>query len=198
MGRNSTGSLTVDEAAVLKIKDLRGALLRRGRTVSAVVTLAKVGSMNMQADWTTEAEPYLQLQYIGPDGTEQEYRIEIEARRSNLGAGHVLYFRCPDTGRRCRMLYMAYNYPRFKAREAYRIRLYYSSQLTGGRSRYNDQYWKAERDLQDLRSRRQYLTYKGQPTRLADRIQALQDRQDELDRLRWTAGLPAVIQRRIS
>jgi hypothetical protein len=92
---------------------------------------------------------------------------------------------------------MAYNYLRFKARQAYRIRLYYSGQLTGGRSRFNDLFWKAEQDLQDLQNRRQYLTYKGRQTRLAKRIEALQEKQEQLDLLRWTEGLPAVLYRQM-
>lgn len=189
------GSILIQDASVLRMKDVRRLLLKRGSRVSAVASFPHAEAVQIQADWTDAAKPFLQLQYIAQDGQEQCYRICIEAQRSNLGTGEVLYFRCPESGRRCRMLYMAYNFPRFKAREAYYIRLYYGTQLTGGRSRFNQRFWKAEQDLQRLQSGRQYLTHKGKPTRLAERIETLQERRADLDFLRWTAGVPAALQR---
>ena len=184
--------MTVDRATVLRISDVRRLLLKQGQSISAEATFPGLGSMGVQADWTG-LQPFLRLRYQHSNGTRYDYRIDIEAVRSNLGRGQLLYFRCPETGRRCRMLYMAYNYPTFKAREAYRIRLYYPKQLTGGRGRYNALYWIAEEQLEQLSQRRQSHSYAGKPTRLAQRIEALEARQHYLNVMRWTEGLPAFL-----
>ncbi len=188
MGRHYSGSWTVNRATVLRISDVRQ-LLKQGHTVTAEATFPALGSMELHADWTGP-QPFLRLRYQHINGTLYDYRIGIDAVKSNLGRGQLFYFRCPETGRRCRMLYMAYNYPSFKAREAYRIRLYYPKQLTGGRGRYNALYWMAEEQLEQLSQRRQSLLYAGRPTRYARKIDALEERLQHLNVLRWTEGLP--------
>ena len=185
--------MTVQEATALHIKDVRKDMLIKGAKVSGTASTGR-NAFKIEADWTGHT-PTVRLRYATADGTVYDYSISIEVRRSNLGRGEVMYFRCPESDRLCRTLYMAYNYPRFKARTAYRLRLYYAAQLTGGRSRYNDLYWQTEKELEELEKQRQYYTYKGNSTRRAKRLQTLKERMQELDFLRWTAGIPAVAAR---
>ncbi len=47
---------------------------------------------------------YVELGY-NIDRRPVKYRVRLDGLRSNLGFGHVWYFICPATGRRCRKLY---------------------------------------------------------------------------------------------
>jgi hypothetical protein len=193
MARHYGGSMNIENATRINLKDIRRTMLVEGAKFSGTATTGK-GRFLIDTDWTG-AEPFIRLRYSTADGTYYDYTINVLLKRSNLGRGVVMYFVCPESGTLCRTLYMAYNYPRFKARTAYRIRLYYADQLTGGRSRYNDLYWKIENALEAAYKERRYFTYKGKDTRRAKRIKALEKRSEELDFLRWTAGLPAVAAR---
>ena len=185
--------MTVQHATALHIKDVRKNMIIKGAKISGTASIGK-NTFKIDTDWTGTT-PTVRLRYATADGMHYDYSITVEVRRSNLGRGEVMYFHCPESHRLCRTLYMAYNYPRFKARTAYRLRLYYVGQLTGGRSRYNDLYWKAEKELEELKKQRQYYTYNGQETKRLKRLQSLTERIDDLDYLRWTAGLPAVVAR---
>jgi hypothetical protein len=57
-----------------------------------------------------------------PSGEEfkLDYKIQLTSIPSNLGRGEVLYFVCPTSGRRARILYRAYGSHYFKSRQAYR------------------------------------------------------------------------------
>lgn len=196
MPRPHTGALSIENSQRLTIKSLQEAgMLQKGKVIEGTAEGGR-GSMLLRMDWKG-AQPVLWLSY-SYKGAHQYYSIHIEERRSNLGRGSVLYFVCPESYRRTRTLYMAYNYPRYKAREAYSIRLYYPSQLAGGRSRYNTRYFQIEEQLESMYDRRQYLTHKEQPTRRAIRQQMLEDRLRKYDILRWTVGMPAALSRLMS
>lgn len=195
MPRPHTGSLTIENTHQLTIKSLRqSGMLKRGATIKGKAR-ANGAEMHLQLDWTG-AQPVLWLSYFFA-GRHQHYSISIEERRSNLGRGAVFYFLCPESGVCTRTLYMAYDYPRFKARQAYRNRIYYPAQLTGGRSRYNARFFQTKAQLESMYQGRQYLTHKGKETRRARRQQLLEERLDYYDMMRWTAGLPPALSRLI-
>lgn len=190
--------MLIGNAVPLRIKNIvQAGLLQEGRRIQAEVTAGRHAFL-ITADWTAGSSPQLQLYYRHSAAGIQDYTIEIDVYSSNLGVGRHFYLICPVSGRRCRTLYLAYDYPKFKAREAFYVRLYYPLQLTGGRSRYNAQYFAAEDKVERLQKQRAYVSYKGRQTRYAQRVNTAIDKVEEYDFLRWTAGLPAVLCRQIA
>lgn len=81
----------------------------------------------------TESEKYVTLCYSITNKTTNEqkdfnYNINLIPVKSNLGLGNIYYFQCPETFRKCRFLYKAYNSDIFKSRYAYSKRIYYLNQ----------------------------------------------------------------------
>lgn len=157
------------------------------------------GSMGCTSSYL-DNDIYLEVTYSipGKDG-ELKYRIKLCEVESNLGAGRVIYFQCPQTGRRCRILYKAYGSEIFKSRTAYRHRLYYDCQIASKLNKYNDMYWRIEKHLESISrpSKRGSRKYKGKPTKAANRFNKLYDKQIVLDELRWTLGVPKSLQGKI-
>ncbi len=76
---------------------------------------------------------------------------------------------------------------KWKSREAYSNRLYYSGQLSSKLSYANDRYWELKRKLDKL-YRKKYLKliYNGQPTKMATKkIERLEKEMEYWDELRW-------------
>jgi hypothetical protein len=137
------------------------------------------------------AEVYMELSYTYThpitDATEEVLqRIEVVTVPSNLGVGTVLYFLCPATLRPCRILYRAYHARIFKSRNAFSYRLYYPSQLSGKLSRWDEQYWQAERHLEGMKQPRGTGKYRGKPTKRAQRWERLYAELERTDELRWS------------
>jgi hypothetical protein len=65
--------------------------------------------------------PYMELDYFA-NGTRVKYRVLLVNIPSNLGNGIVWYFLCPETGKRCRKLYL--HGTRFLHREAAKGAMY--------------------------------------------------------------------------
>ncbi|MDB5147093.1 MAG: hypothetical protein JWQ57_1113, partial [Mucilaginibacter sp.] len=127
-----------------------------------------------------------------------DYRIALFEKASNLGKGSVLYLVCPESGMNCRVLYRAYGCHRWKAREAYKNRLYYPIQLSSKMDRYNDRYWELDKQLTADRSRRLITHYKGQLTKRAVKRQKLELLQQQMDYLRWSsAAMPLNLRRAV-
>src|SRR4051794_10619144 len=103
-----------------------------------------------------DCNKYLELIYTltsRRDGTKtnRQYKVYLDEVDSNLSKGKVLYFLCPESGRRCRILYSAYGSYLFKSREVYRYRLYYDCQQASKLSKYNDTYWRIESHLKKVK-----------------------------------------------
>jgi hypothetical protein len=104
----------------------------------------------------------------------------------------VLYFICPASGQLCRILYKGYDSRIWKSRQAYQNRIYYPTQKA---SRYNyfcERYWELDSQLQKLAmAKRTSKTYKGKPTRKAQRIKRLKEEHRLFDRLMFSpAAMP--------
>lgn len=191
--------MQIQQALQLHIRHIvQAGMLQEGDRVKATVHSGTRLCFDLEANWTQDSGPFLQLRYIHSIAGLQEYRIDIEARRSNLGTGRHFYLICPVTGRRARTLYMAYNFPKFKARDAYHVRLYYPLQLTGGRSRYVEQHTAAKERLEKLQQQKAYTSHKGCLTRYGLRLQRAENLISEYDLRQWTIGLPAVVARHIN
>ena len=123
--------------------------------------------------------------------TDRRYKVYLHEVDSNLGKGKVLYFLCPQSGAKCRILYQAYDSVLFKSRDSYRNRLYYDCQQTSKLNRYNDNYWRIEKHLEKVKKEACHgkRTYKGELTKAAQRYNKLVYKQGEMDQLRWTMGV---------
>lgn len=134
-----------------------------------------------------ELERYMELSWSQGENNYRE-RVDIVALPSNLGRGEVLYFICPKTIERCRILYKAYGLPLFISREAYRKfynrRVYYDAQLSGRKERPNTRYWDLDKKINRIKKKRKSYKYKGIPTKRYLRLERLKDRQDIVDRIR--------------
>jgi hypothetical protein len=113
-------------------------------------------------------------------------RIDLVSKPANLGRGRVLYFRCPSTGRLCRILYRAYHARTFRSRWGFSYRLYYPGQVCGKLDRWNTRYWDVERHLDRTKGKRRAGSHKGKPTKRAERRERLLDKSNRTEELRWS------------
>lgn len=67
------------------------------------------------------ADRFVELDYL-VNGTPINYRIQIEGIPTHFGSGYNWYFICPQTGKRCRKLYLIG--PRFLHRDAFKGAMY--------------------------------------------------------------------------
>jgi hypothetical protein len=137
-----------------------------------------------------ENEKYLQLVYTNTSSysgeiTKHDYRIELAAIPSNLGRGELIYFVCPVSGRRARILYKVYGSLHFISRKAYRKRIYYPSQISSKLHFHIDRYWELERLLEKLNQLVTKSNYQGKQTRLKKRITILKGKKNYHDLKRW-------------
>lgn len=131
-------------------------------------------------------------------GTMQEARQHVDLCRkpSNLGRGEVLYFRCPWTFTKCRILYRAYHSHNWRSRKGFHRRVLYPSQRMSGWTRHNQRESQVEAKLERLYSMRGTFTYQGTPTRRALRIAELEEQAERLAVLGWHPMLMPVSIRR--
>ena len=199
MGRASTGAVTTGEVTRIELSYLlkHGYLKKDGFTFGRISWTN--GSSIQVSSSIDEDEKYIRVRYSlkdGRDGEIKDYKIYLTSVPSNLGRGEVLYFVCPSSGRRARVLHLCYGSPIFKCRKAYSHRIYYQSQASSRLSYHNDRYWKLDKELNECRDRSRKATYQGKPTKLRERIAYLQAKQDYHDYLRWTI-LPKSMQKHL-
>jgi hypothetical protein len=68
----------------------------------------KTGSISIRVNTKSE-QPYIELEYKCNQAL-INYSVQLVSVPSNLGKGAVWYFVCPQTGKRCRKLYLADTY----------------------------------------------------------------------------------------
>jgi hypothetical protein len=206
MGRHSTGAWTVYESLrielsyLLKHKYIEKDCIKYCTLSWTDAHGNNSGSISLICSYLDFISgKYIELDYTitSRDGekTNHNYKIELIEQDSNLGKGKVLYFLCPQTGQKCRILYKAYGSPIFKSRNAYRYRLYYDCQQSSKLSKYNDTYWRVEKHLEKIKKEacRGRRKYKGILTKKTQRYKRLIKKQMVMDDLRWTAGMPKSI-----
>lgn len=127
MSRHSSYTTTYDEAIQINISKIKEwGYLKPGQIKSGSLTWSRDGSITDTVGIkvnTASVSPYLELDYQ-VSGLRVNYRIQLVSIPSNLGSGHVWYFLCPVTRRRCRKLYSVG--PEFLHREAYQDCIYES------------------------------------------------------------------------
>jgi hypothetical protein len=92
----------------------------------------ETGSISVESFITPGADCYLLLSYTVPNGTQHEYRVDLDPVRSNLPGSTAsrYYMVCPVSGRRASILYLREGAELFAHRQAYPTkRLYYDSEL---------------------------------------------------------------------
>jgi hypothetical protein len=123
MARRSTFSCCFDEVAQITIGCLRelGYLEPLGRK-SGTLSWSRHGQQTSSICLTVDMqEGYVELDYRCRDKP-INYRVRLMSIVSNLGKGHIWYFVCPNTGRKCRKLYGIGDY--FLSRFAYPAAMY--------------------------------------------------------------------------
>lgn len=195
MGRYSTGAQTVNEIHRLEISKLKAMgyfdFFKRGQFGSHTQRLSwNNGSVIGIETHHTKGGSYLILNYNVIDNrtgtkTAMYYKVQIEFKPSNLGKGYVLYFICPLSFRRCRILYRAYGCQYFKAREAYQYRLYYPAQTSSKKYQMLDRFDTVRNKVEKIwqTKKRKQTTFKGKPTKQAIRKKNLENKYFELDEM---------------
>lgn len=197
MGRPSTGAWTTDQSLRIELSYLlKSRYLVRGKLTTGSLSWHcngnPSGNINILSSWLTGEgqRPYIRLSYTVTDRTtgvkeDRDDMIYLEARPSNLGKGEVLYFICPSSGQRCRILYKAYSCPIWKSRASYQHRIYYPSQQSSKHEYFNNRYWQLEKQIKGLEGKRRAGTYRGKPTKRAKRVERLNFFQEVADHARW-------------
>lgn len=189
MGRWSKGVDTVKSAKRINISDLKKwGFLTDNQFSSGQLSWSTNGKQTSSIGVTSilnDDEQYIRLNY----STTFDYRIDLESIPSNLGKGKVWFFLCPETGKRCRLLYMGNDSLKFLSRYAYEqkgCRLYYEPQLSSKLSYPNDRYWELKRRLEKWDTKNMKFFYRGKPTRTGERYMKMVEEMQEMDRLRWS------------
>lgn len=199
--RNGAHVLTINEALRLSLSSLiRAGAIRLGYKAS-VVWKWRGGEALIETYYPhrPEEEAYVRLSYKmgGEAGSLQDYKVRLQALPSNLGAGRVLYFVCPASGRRCRALYLAPGSTQFISRDAYSPPLYYPLQTAAKRDRSNERYFSLKEKIESLSKGRAAYYYSGEMTRRAARLDRLQSQKEEADVLRFLDMLTPKLRRAI-
>lgn len=197
MGRKSTGAWTTNDCLRIELSYL----LKMGYLVKGKITSGRLawqrngypsGNITVYSYWPVNAhvEPFIRLVYTMTDRTtgdkeEHDDTVYLERRVSNLGKGEVLYFICPVSGQCCRILYKGYNCSIWKSRQAYQHRIYYPCQKSSKREYATSRYWDLDSQIEKVKGKRSPGTYRGKPTKRAERLQRLELQQWEADHQRW-------------
>lgn len=188
MGRYYEGSKLASQWKRLNINLLsKNGYLKKGEISSGEISWNDGASLiynaNLEAD-----EKYMVLSYSvsGPKIKSETlvYKIWIDELPSNLGKGKVLYFICPSTGRRCRILYMAYGNTRFLSRFAYGKPIYYPSQLDGKNLKDLTRFYHFRNQIDRIESRKNFHKFhQGKETRQARKLSELYMKKKEAAQL---------------
>jgi len=139
-------------------------------TITWSINGNKRGSISVRVNTTTDLS-YIVLDY--QHGSEpRNYKVRLVSVPSNIGNGRIWYFSCPETGKRCRKLYLVGGY--FLHREAFNGCMYesqtWSKKFRSIERQYRD-YFEFENTLSELGKKHFKKTYAGKPTKRYVRLQ---------------------------
>ncbi len=163
-----------DEAMQLNISKLKEwGYLKPDQIINGSLTWSskgeKTGSISLKVN-THSGQPYIELDYKYKNEP-RNYKVRLVSLPSNLGKGLIWYFLCPQTNKRCRILYSIGGY--FLHREAFNGCMY-DSQTKSKHYRNFDEtfgvYFKSEQLYEKLYSKHFKKTYAGRPTKRYLRI----------------------------
>ena len=124
----------------------------------------KTGSISIRVDTYGES-PYLLLDYTS-DNIPINYRVQLVSIPSNLGKGIVWFFICPQTGKRCRKLYLLGGY--FYHRSAYKGCMYEKQTYSHKNRKLGKQFERlfgTDEAYEQIYSKHFKKMYKGKPTK---------------------------------
>ena len=192
MGRYSTGAITINSAQRIELswlkKQFNFKYLGKNFEIygynKQAVSWNNGGKIDVEVHNTRDGL-FMVLSYViaaqNGEKTDMVYYVQIELKTSNLGAGKVLYFRCPVSNNLCRTLYRAYGSHYFKSRKAYKHRLYYPVQMASKKYVLFHRLLSASDKLETLPATRKQTTFKGKPTKRYMRDEALFNKYFELE-----------------
>jgi hypothetical protein len=183
MGRKLSETSIIEESQELDLSVLcRQGTIQKNRTISGTIALTDCYSINFISSYTA-GEKYFRVVHITNSNgvgetSNYDYKIELLTIPSNLCQGEILYFVCPITGRRARILYWSDENNSWQSRFAFDHGLYYKSQLSLKSDYHEDRYRHLKKQLQELNQQVKKAHYRGQPTRLQLRINNLESRKE--------------------
>jgi len=190
MGRYRTGAIETGEACRIEMSYLlKHKFVVKGQFRQGTLSWNNDGGVNVICAYT-ETEKYLRLSYTITEKQtgkkyDYDYKIFLTTVPSNLGKGEIVYFICPVSGKRCRILYKAYGHHKWKSREAYQNRIYYSGQITSKLLKHPERYFviKNSKRYKELSSKlyRKHakLTYRGKPTAWVKELERMKQKMNE-------------------
>jgi hypothetical protein len=182
MGRVSTGAWTTKECQRIELTYLlKRGILKKGSIIKSSISWTNDNSIGIVGYWL-EDEKYIRLIYTqtSSDGTKKshDYKIYLITVKSNLGKGDVLYFCCPESGKRCRILYSAYGSAIYKSRDTYQNKIYYPNQSCSKYYYWLTRYWATKEEVDKLKEKKYKSHYKGKKTKSIQRLEQLEERLD--------------------
>ena len=195
MGRRTTGAIHNKGAMRIELSYLlKQGFIKKNCNKFIKLSWSNGNNINLYTCYTNE-EKYIRLVYEIYDkktGEKEEfdYKIQIIEFASNLKKGKVLYFLCPESMNKCRILYYCYGSQKWKSIKAYNNRIYYESQMVSKYDYHNIRYWQIDKQIKELEAKRKSYVYKGEKTKRYLKLQELRARQEKFDELRWSIGMP--------
>ncbi len=194
MGRPSTGAYTTSECRKLDLRlMLKGGEIVKGKNITGTINWTDESSAGFESRYT-EDEKYFRIYYTitkrNGEKFELDYKIQLVTVPSNLGKGEILFFICPESYKRARVLYMAYGNLKYTHRnwyyERYRLRLYYDVQQSSKRGYHNSRYFAYKKQVDTLEdelifSKNRKSTYKGKVTKPFQKLYHLKNKMDYHD-----------------
>lgn len=166
---------------------LRNGFIQSGAIVKSTYRWSDGNKIGIECHYTQKNQ-FIRLLYTVTDQNEKryDYKIPITFVTSNLKRGQIPYFICPEIGKRCRILYRAFGSHKWKCRDAYHQTIFYESQVCSKFDKFNERYWRLEKQIQSLISeKRNQLFYKGNITRRSKRLHRLINEKERANYLRW-------------
>jgi hypothetical protein len=194
MGRFTTGAMSTSQAKRIELSFLlKSGILKKGHTIDGELYWnlgnEQIGYIKLVCSYTKK-DLFIRVIYIATDNNGEkkkyDYNIELEEVESNLGKGKVLYMICPVSGKRCRILYLAYNSEKFKSRETYQNRLYYRCQKSSKPNRWNTRYFELVDKVEKLDKTLKTCSYLNNKTKRVQHIERLIKERDICDIKRWS------------
>lgn len=193
MSKSSTGAIHHFTALTLNINSLVKSNTKGTINTNKVIRWSyrgvKTGSISYELS-LLEHDRYLKLDYTHTDreGIKHNlnYIVRIVGVQSNLYKGENLYFICPFTFKRCKILYSCYNSKYFKSREAYSQRIYYTSQLYSKTDRVYNYFSELDERVKTIERKHLKTHYRGKKTNTQRLLSNLKLKRENFDDLRWS------------
>lgn len=174
MPKPNTFPTLYNEALQLSVSKLKGwGYLVPGQFTSGTINWSRHGNTTGRVSITVNTrseQPYIELNYNYRDEP-RSYKIYLTSIPSNLNRGKIWYFLCPQTEKRCRILYLINGF--FLHREAFNGCMY-QTQTQSKKYRGLDKafgiYFRSDNLYSELHKKHFKRYYAGKPTKRYLRI----------------------------